>query len=78
MRPLTPSLVKGKSSLPDVETLDRLPGAEWFNGEIVLFCMYLADRLPHVRVGFFFNYSPLVLVRAYCRLIDRVVIPWVS
>ncbi|KAI1119303.1 hypothetical protein F5Y14DRAFT_445840 [Nemania sp. NC0429] len=35
-----------------IETLDRLSGTEWFSDDLILLCLHLADRLPHVRVGF--------------------------
>ncbi|RYP66165.1 hypothetical protein DL771_007941 [Monosporascus sp. 5C6A] len=33
-----------------IKTLDRLVETEWFNEELILLCMHLADKLPHVRV----------------------------
>ncbi|RYP53366.1 hypothetical protein DL768_001611 [Monosporascus sp. mg162] len=33
-----------------IETLDRLVETQWFNEELILLCMHLADKLPHVRV----------------------------
>ncbi|KAI0810079.1 hypothetical protein GGR55DRAFT_679306 [Xylaria sp. FL0064] len=45
-------LIKSTEFRFDVETLDRLSGAEWFNDELILLCLRLADKLPYVRVGF--------------------------
>ncbi|KAI0977459.1 hypothetical protein F4678DRAFT_477486 [Xylaria arbuscula] len=45
-------LIKSTGCRFGIETLDRLRGTEWFNDELVLLCLHLADRLPHVRVGF--------------------------
>ncbi|KAI3341954.1 hypothetical protein F4824DRAFT_495815 [Ustulina deusta] len=36
----------------DIETLHRLGGTEWFSDELILLCLHLADRLPHIRIGF--------------------------
>ncbi|KAI3326498.1 hypothetical protein HD806DRAFT_487447 [Xylariaceae sp. AK1471] len=44
-------LVKSTEFRFDIETLDRLSGTEWFNDELVLLCLHLADRLPYVRIG---------------------------
>ncbi|KAJ3555872.1 hypothetical protein NPX13_g10262 [Xylaria arbuscula] len=45
-------VIKSTGYRVGIETLDRLSGTEWFNDELVLLCLHLADRLPHVRVGF--------------------------
>ncbi|KAI0404025.1 hypothetical protein F4802DRAFT_598640 [Xylaria palmicola] len=44
--------IKSTGCFLGIETLNRLSGTEWFNDELILLCLHLADRLPHVRVGF--------------------------
>ncbi|KAI1288770.1 hypothetical protein F5Y03DRAFT_79342 [Xylaria venustula] len=44
--------VKGTGFSFEAETLSRLGGTEWFNDDLIIFCLHLADRLSYVRVGF--------------------------
>ncbi|KAI5920145.1 hypothetical protein F4810DRAFT_723856 [Camillea tinctor] len=41
--------LKDKSFMFDPDVLD---GTDWFNDELILLCLHLADKLPGVRVGF--------------------------
>lgn len=45
-------LIKSTEFRFDIKTLDRLSGTEWFNDELILLCLHVADRLPYVRIGF--------------------------
>ncbi|KAI0206013.1 hypothetical protein F4808DRAFT_470909 [Astrocystis sublimbata] len=45
-------VIKSTGYRVGIETLNQLNGTEWFNNELILLYLYLADRLPHVRVGF--------------------------
>lgn len=34
------------------DILSGLEGSNWISHELILLCMHLADRLPHIRIGF--------------------------
>ncbi|POR39531.1 Uncharacterized protein TPAR_09101 [Tolypocladium paradoxum] len=36
----------------EIETLGRLHSTQWFNDQLVLLCLHLAQKRPYVRVGF--------------------------
>jgi hypothetical protein len=35
-----------------IKTLNKLNKGQWFNDELIQFCLHLSDKLPHMRVGF--------------------------
>ncbi|KAK7403727.1 hypothetical protein QQX98_010499 [Neonectria punicea] len=45
-------LVKGTDFRFSVKSLRRLGAMRWLNDEVILACLYLADKLAFVRVGF--------------------------
>lgn len=45
-------LVKGAGFRIGVESLRKLGATRWFNDEVILACLHLADKLAFVRVGF--------------------------
>lgn len=45
-------LIKGTNFQFPRCSLERLEGPHWFNDDLILACLHLADRLPFVRIGF--------------------------
>ncbi|KAI1406969.1 hypothetical protein F5Y13DRAFT_143154 [Hypoxylon sp. FL1857] len=55
MRHSTPNStlsVRGTNLRFDIDILSQLHDTEWFSEELIMLCLFLTDKSPHVRVGF--------------------------
>lgn len=43
--------IQGTTFEFNVESLDYLPAPEWFNDQLILACLHLAQKHPYIRVG---------------------------